>query len=439
MGRRPLTGLTLEFLLYQPRELAHVADGLELGCLELDAKPCFNGDDNIDLIKRIPFLHVLRIGGRRDFKIWQFQNVTNNLRDFSDDVILVHPHDSKGYMTRRTRPNMPDLYADPFRERSSKSMRLQLQLLGARIQFESNSPRLLRLVRQAYAGLPRHRLSTTPPKLTVKLMLRPSGQPRPRTRAEPAALDMFSGAGWLAAATQASDFVVLCPSQRTALVVVSPQTLLCAYHTRYELIEFAVFTLAARTQRLASLHAACVGLGGRGILLMGPSGSGKSTVTMMSLLNGLEFLSEDSVFVAPGTLRATGVANFLHVRSDSLRWLEPRARAAVRRSPVIRRRSGVRKYELDLRQDSYPLARSALQITALVFLSERGAGAGALLKRLPRTAALSRLAAEQAYAANQPGWEAFSASMSRLPAYELRRGAHPAESVEALRSLLAAR
>ena len=344
---------------------------------------------------------------------------------------------AKGYMTPRTRPHTPDLYADPFRERSSRSMRLQLQLLGARIQFESTSPRLLQLVRQAYAGLPRHRLRATLPKLTVKLMLRPSGQLRPRIRTEPAALDMFSGAGWLGAATQASDFVVLCPSQRTALVVVSPQTLLFPYHTRYELIEFAVFTLAARTQKLASLHAACVGLDGRGVLLMGPSGSGKSTVTMMSLLSGLEFLSEDSVFVAPRTLRATGIANFLHVRSDSLRWLEPRARAAVRRSPVIHRRSGVRKYELDLRLASYRLARSALQITALVFLSARGAGAGPLLKVLPRSAVLSRLTAAQAYAANQPGWGSFSGNMSRLPAYELRRGTHPIDSVEALRSLLA--
>jgi hypothetical protein len=248
---------------------------------------------------------------------------------------------------------------------------------------------------------------------------------------------MFSGAGWLGAATQASDFVVLSPSQRSALVVVSPQTLLFPYHTRYELIEFAVFTLAARTQQLASLHAACVGRKGRGVLLMGPSGSGKSTVTMMSLLSGLEFLSEDSVFVAPRTLRATGIANFLHVRSDSLRWIAPSERAAVRRSPVIRRRSGVRKYELDLRRGGFRLARSALKITALVFLAARPAGTGPLLKALSRTAVLSRLAAAQAYAANQPGWESFSGNMATLPAYELRRGAHPEQSVQALRSLLA--
>jgi hypothetical protein len=52
------------------------------------------------------------------------------------------------------------------------------------------------------------------------------------------------------------------------------------YHARYELIEFAVFTLAARAQGLVPLHAACVGEEGRGLLLMGESGAGKSTASL---------------------------------------------------------------------------------------------------------------------------------------------------------------
>ena len=91
------------------------------------------------------------------------------------------------------------------------------------------------------------------------------------------------------------------------------------YHTRYELIEFAVFTLAARTQRLASLHAACIGQRGRAVLLIGPSGSGKSTIALHGLLEGLEILSEDSAFISPGTMLATGISNFIHVRASALR------------------------------------------------------------------------------------------------------------------------
>lgn len=340
-------------------------------------------------------------------------------------------------MTARNDSHIPDLYADPFRELVSGTTRLQLQLLGARVEFESNSPRLLELVRQAYAWLPRHRLSADIPQLRIKLLLRPPGSRRPRRRSEPPAFDMFSGAGWLGSATHASDAVLLSPSQRTALVVVSPQTLAFPYHTRYELIEFAVFTLAARVQRLASLHAACVGLNGRGVLLMGPSGSGKSTVTMMCLLRGFDFLAEDSVFVTPRDLRATGIANYLHVRSDSLRWIGQSDGAVVRRSPVIRRRSGVRKFEVDLRRAPYRLAPSALKIASVVFLSPDAAAGAGLLKPLSKRALLARLTANQAYAANQANWRPFCSSIAQLPAYEMRRGRHPDESVEALRGLLA--
>jgi len=340
-------------------------------------------------------------------------------------------------MTRKNDTMIPDLYADPFGERSPTMIRKHLQLLGGRFQFESNSGQLLRLVDSAYTGLPRHRLSTAIPRLRVRLLLSSHKQPRPRGRLQPPPLDMFSGAGFLGGATDSSNFVVLSPREQAALVAVSPQMLKFPYHTRYELIEFAVFTLAARSQGLASLHAACVGRDGRGILLMGPSGSGKSTVTLHCLLQGFDFLSEDSVFVKPDTMLATGVANFLHVRSDSLRWLErSRDAAAIRKSPVIRRRSGVEKFEVDLRRGSYRLAPSPLKIAAVVFLSPQSAGGRRLLKSLSKSSLLEKLAAAQGYAANQPEWNVFSNRVSKLHAYELRRGDHPLEAVETLRALL---
>jgi hypothetical protein len=343
-------------------------------------------------------------------------------------------------MTRKTDTTVPDLLADPFEERSRILAGEHFELLGGRFQFESNSPQLLRLVDSAYLGLPRHRLSTVAPRLRVRLLLSSSGQSRTRRRSEPPPLSMLSGPGYLGGATDSSNFVVLSPSERTALVVLSRQMLRFPYHTRYEFIEFAVFTLASRCQGLVSLHAACVGRSGRGILLMGPSGSGKSTVTLHCVLQGFDFLSEDSVFVEPDTMLATGVANFLHVRSDSLRWLgKTRDAAAIRKSPVIRRRSGVRKFEVDLRRGTYRLAASPLKITAVVFLSPQSAGDGSLLKPLSKSVVLTKLTAAQAYAANQPKWAAFCKSVMGLNAFELRRGNHPLEAVETLRALLESR
>ena len=321
-------------------------------------------------------------------------------------------------------------------------VRKPLQLMGGRFRFDSNSRELLRLVDAAYEGLPSHRLSARPPNLRVSLLLAPRRQAARRrhaiNRLEPPPLAMIHGAGFLGGTTAESNAVVMSVREGAALVVVSPDMLRSSYHARYELIEFAVFTLASRAQRLVPLHAACVGLGGQGILIMGPSGAGKSTVALHCLLAGFDFLSEDSVFVAPEPMLATGVSNFLHVRPESLGWLgKSREAALIAKSPVIQRRSGVKKFELDLRRERFHLAKSPLTIVATVFLSPQSAGGRPLLRPLSKAHLRARLALDQAYGASQPRWRPFSNKLSHLAAFELRRGGHPFEAVEALRSFFA--
>jgi hypothetical protein len=248
---------------------------------------------------------------------------------------------------------------------------------------------------------------------------------------------MSSSAEWVAGATGSSNFVVVSAAERSALVSVSEQMLRFPYHTRYELIEFAVFTLATRVQGLVPLHAACIGRGRRGLVLMGASGAGKSTVSLQCLLQGFDFVSEDSTFVAPGSMLATGVANFVHVRSDSLRWIRSSTQVrAIRRSPVISRRSGVRKFEVDLRRGGFRLAPAPLELSAVIFLSARSAAGRALLAPLAKKDILRRLAVAQPYAANQPHWAEFCRKVTQLGAFELRRGRHPLEAVTALGDLL---
>jgi hypothetical protein len=344
-------------------------------------------------------------------------------------------------MITKSRRMILDSESDPFGERSTASVRKRFHLLGGDFRFESSSAELMQLVQHAYAGLPRHRLSSSPPLFRVKLMLTPThadrGRPRLAARREPAPISMIQGADFLGGVTDSSTFVVLSPGQRTALLSVSPEMLHFPYHTRYELIEFAVFTLAHRAQRMVSLHAACVGLDGRGILLMGPSGSGKSTIALHCLLNGFDFLSEDSVFVAPNTMRATGISNFLHVRSDSLVWLgRTRQSAIIRKSPVIRRRSGVAKFEVDLRRQEFRLAQMPLKIVAVAFLTSDKAATKPILRSLRKSELRTKMCAMQAYGASLPEWRAFSKKVSRLGGFEVRRGNHPLEAVQALRSLL---
>jgi len=340
-------------------------------------------------------------------------------------------------MRRKTHDTPRDIPADPFHERVPPASRTRVHMLGGTYDFECQSSELRRLVDWAYAHLPRHRLSRATPRFRVRVALAPSA--RPRRAGDPPRIEALSGAGLLGGATSSSDFAVVSPDKRTALVVVSRDMLRFPYHTRYELIEFAVFTLATRAQGLMPLHAACVGHKGRGILLFGNSGAGKSTASLHCVLRGLDFLSEDSVLVTPDSLLATGVPNFLHIRRDSLRFLSPSRASTIRRSSVIRRRSGVEKFEIDLRRLEFRLAPSPLRVAAMVFVSAESARRGRLLIPLRRREALARIQQAQAYAAHQAGWPTFRRRFAAIPVFELRRGCHPSEAADVLQALLADR
>ncbi len=331
-----------------------------------------------------------------------------------------------------------DILADPFAERSEGIASKRLQLLGADFRFESEAPPLLELVTVAYSGLPRQRLRSAAPQIRIRMVLLPAHTSR--RAAEPAPTSMISGPAFLCAADDASSFAIVSPSQRSGLISLNAQMLRHAYHARYEYLEFAVFTLAARVQGLVPLHAACIGRRGEGVLMIGPSGSGKSTAALHALLRGMEFLAEDAVFVDNEGLLATGVANYLHVCRNSLHWLRrTSAYGQVRSSPVIRRRSGVRKFEVDLRHGAFHLAASALRLTAVVFLSPKSAGRQPLLQPLPRAQLCSQLASNQPYAAGRPEWPSFLKKIESLPAYTLYRGSHPNDAVDAIEALLAMR
>jgi hypothetical protein len=327
---------------------------------------------------------------------------------------------------------------DPFGENRPATWCERLHLLGGQFDFETDSRALLQIVRAAYARLPAHRFGAAAPRFRVRLLLSGKRTPARRT-GEPPPVRPLAGAGILCGAMDHASFVALTPQQRSALIVVASEMLRYPYHVRYELLEFAVYVLAARAQGLVPLHAGCLGHEDRGLLLIGPSGSGKSTLVLHGLLSGLSLLAEDSVLVTPEGLLATGVANFVHLRRDSLRFLASTDRAALlRRSSLICRRSGVAKLEIDVRRLPYPLAATPQRLCAVVFISRRSAGSRPSLLPLRPSAVLERLAASQRYAANQPGWGAFRQQIARLPAYELRRASHPLVAVEALRELLAA-
>lgn len=330
---------------------------------------------------------------------------------------------------------------DPFGERSPGRFSRTIQLLGGRFEFRSDSAELLALVDIAHADLPAHAVSGGAPEFLIELRLTESASWAGLS--EPPEARMLGGAGFLGVLIDAENLALAFPEARRGLVAIARETLQrFPYHARYELLEFLVFTLASRAQGLLPLHAGCIGADGVGALLIGESGAGKSTLALQGMLQGLDFLTEDAAFVEPRQLAATGVANFLHLRFDALRFFDDAATASLKAraeaSPVIRRRSGVEKYEIDLRGGWAALAQSPLTLGHVVFVSPGAAAKGEpLLSPLDPEQLLPRLTRSQPYAAHRPGWLLFAEQAgARLHGHVLRRGAHPREAAAALRGLL---
>ena len=335
---------------------------------------------------------------------------------------------------RRRVPPSPDIERDPFLEHDAATSRWRARVLGAQVEFSSNSRQLLAIAQDAFARVPQHRWSRDASCVVRVRLERVRGG---MSRAAPPKPVLTSGAGLLLGHVDDRNFVVIDPAGARALIQVDDSMLRHRRLVRYELIEFATITLATRVQGLVALHAGCVGIRGRGVLLLGSSGAGKSTLALQSALAGLDFLAEDSVFVNPATLYATGLSAYVHPREDSLRLIgDPRARRAIRKAPGIRRRSGVHKREIDLRRGLARLAPRPLRIAATVVLSARRSRGGDNLVPLTSVELRRVLRAEQPYAAARPGWREFEQRVIRAGAFRLGR-VSPADGVAALRKLLA--
>lgn len=325
---------------------------------------------------------------------------------------------------------------DPFGERRQCCSRARLNVLGADVTLESTDRALLDIALEAFDNLPRYRLDEPTCRLNVRLVLTDHGETWPRD-AEPPRPVLSAGNGLLCATVDAGNCVVVDPAMSRALVCVSKALLRHRYHARYELIELAILTLASRAQSLVPLHAASIGANGAGLLLMGASGAGKSTLSLHALTRGMCFVSEDSAFVAPVSLLIAGTPNYLHVEPSAIEHVDDaELEQRMRCSPMIRRRSGTQKLEVDLRGAPGRIASTPLRLAAIVFLSRRRASRQPALQLLAQASALNRLRREQAYAMGLPNWKNFECRVAGLPAFELRRTAHPTMAVEELRDLL---
>lgn len=330
---------------------------------------------------------------------------------------------------------MTDQNHDPFGEKSIRPFRRRVNVLGANCECTSNDARLIEILDQAFSELPRHELGSPPVDLNIALVLVGSASSSPAGWQQP---HYQSGAGLIVATVDAGNFAAISVSQRSSLICVTSDMLLSyPYEVRYELVEFALLTLASRVQDLVPLHAASIGINGYGLLLNGPSGSGKSLLSLACTLRGFDFLAEDAVFVSAEKGVATACPGFLHLHEGSLAHVSSSGVAhIIRSSPVIQRQGGARKYEVDLRRSGFSLADRPLRIVVLVMLSNPGDAAESLLARVSVGELMEELERDQGYAAQLRSWQAFRTMIAELPAYRLAYRPDPDAAANAFRELI---
>jgi hypothetical protein len=328
--------------------------------------------------------------------------------------------------------------SDPFGERKRRAWRRRYVVLGARIDFECETAALAAVVDAAYAGLPVTRARRVMP--TYHVCLRFLKDDTTRFRGTPPRPRYSSGGDLISVTIDASNYSVVAPAVRSALVVASPAMLARPYDLRCDLLEFAVFTLVARDQPVLPLHAACVGFRDRAVLLLGESGAGKSMAVVQCMFAGLGVLAEDVVFVEPRRLTVTGVPNYIHLRMETPRLLAAAQARRIRRAPEVERRnSGVRKYEVDVRGMAGARLLLPARLVAVVVLSRKVGRDGRLMHELPASELLRALDRDQPYARSRPSWRTLRIGLGRLPSFRLERGASVADTATALAALLTKR
>ena len=84
----------------------------------------------------------------------------------------------------------------------------------------------------------------------------------------------------------------------------------------------------------ANIHASCIAIGGKGVLLLGPSSAGKSDLALRLIDGGAELVADDRtiLFIAKGALWAKAPASIrglIEIRGVGIVKLRPRARVKI--------------------------------------------------------------------------------------------------------------
>lgn len=272
--------------------------------------------------------------------------------------------------------------------------------LGFPLEIATNSEDVLETAEQCW-GQFRKRFSEPPVRLRVGVLdgnaeRLPSGRV---VRAQRHLMAWMSGA---------SDFSVCDLRQGFGFCWLAPATAANRAHLRYHYLEAMAYTLL-QSLYLTPIHAACVALNGRGLLLCGESEAGKSTLAYACAKRGWTFISDDFACVVRSWDRNVVIGN-----PHLIRLREPAAGLfpELRGRPIILRANGDRAIELATSSLENLVAAPQSPVDYLVFLRRQSAG-GPAIEPFPKQRALRWLESVLCFGERDVR-EAQAASLRRL-------------------------
>jgi hypothetical protein len=162
--------------------------------------------------------------------------------------------------------------------------------VGYPVRVLSNSKEVLAAAAQSWGSF-RPVFHREP--LEVLLAVKPNSLKNHRL--PPAPAYMVNGALLVEVADHDNYFISDLKKGRT-LAKVTEATLRSPEYLRYFFLEAATLSMIAAL-RAAAIHAACVSVGGKGILLCGDSGDGKSTLAFGGSRSGWTFVTDDATYL----------------------------------------------------------------------------------------------------------------------------------------------
>lgn len=283
--------------------------------------------------------------------------------------------------------------------------------VGYPVRILSNSPEVLAAATRSWGSF--HPIFHRAP-LEILIEVKPDSA---KGRHLPPAPTHIANGALLVEVANQDNFFISDLNKGRALARVTETTVSSSEYFRYFFLEAATLSMIAAL-RATGIHAACVSVGGKGILLCGDSGDGKSTLAFAGSRSGWTYVTDDATYLPMDREDRLIVGNCSKVRfRPSGTELFPEL---VGR-PITPRAAG--KPSIEISMSEWPGISTSCTATVdyLVFLNRRHIEKHELVSLRPST--VSPWFAQCFLRSTHESWLAQEAAISRLlslAVFELR-------------------